>query len=340
MWLRRWGVTLLVLCGMMLAAGCAPRKPPTAHELNARLGRGVNLGNALEAPREGEWGMVLQADYFRLIREVGFEHVRVPIRWSAHAETAPPYTVDPAFFERVDWVIEQARKHELLVVLNMHHYDEIFADPQGHAERFKAIWQQIAERYKDQPPEVMFELLNEPHDALTPARWNALAAETLAVARESNPNRVVVIGPGDWNSHTALNRLSLPEDDAQIIVTFHYYLPFQFTHQGAEWVSGADAWLGTTWEPTALERTMLQVDMQQVGRWAEAQGRPLYLGEFGAYSKAPQDSRVRWTEAVARAAEAEGFSWAYWEFGAGFGVYDRQRQAWNTDILEALIPPE
>ena len=50
------------------------------------------------------------------------------------------------------------------------------------------------------------------------------------------------------------------------------------------------------------------------------------------------DSRVRWTTAVAREAEARGFAWAYWEFGSGFGVYDRDRGAWREPLRAALIP--
>ena len=29
---------------------------PTAFEMNQRLGRGINMGNAFEAPTETEWG--------------------------------------------------------------------------------------------------------------------------------------------------------------------------------------------------------------------------------------------------------------------------------------------
>ena len=61
-----------------------------AFEQNRRLGRGVNLGNALEAPNEGEWGMTLEAEFFRVIYQGGFDSVRVPIRWSNHAASQPP----------------------------------------------------------------------------------------------------------------------------------------------------------------------------------------------------------------------------------------------------------
>ncbi len=68
-----------------------------AAEINERLGRGINLGNALEAPAIGGWGVVLEEEYFRLIKEKGFSSVRIPIRWSAHAQANPPYTIDEDF---------------------------------------------------------------------------------------------------------------------------------------------------------------------------------------------------------------------------------------------------
>jgi len=36
-------------------------------------------------------------------------------------------------------------------------------------------------------------------------------------------------------------------------------------------------------------------------------------------------------------AEKHGFSFAYWEFGSGFGAYDPKNRAWKKPILEALI---
>jgi len=57
----------------------------TATEYNESLKCGINLGNALDAPKEGDWGVVLQSDYFKLIKTAGFNHVRLPVRWSSHA---------------------------------------------------------------------------------------------------------------------------------------------------------------------------------------------------------------------------------------------------------------
>ena len=167
-----------------------PTATPTgldAFAQNKLFGRGVNLGNALEAPKEGEWGMVLQEEYFRLIKEAGFDSVRIPIRWSTHAGQTPPYTIEPAFFERVDWAVNLAIQNDLQVVINMHHYEEIFTDPAAHQERFLALWEQIAAHYKDYPTSLVFEILNEPHDKLTKSLWNNLLVEALAVGAPHQP---------------------------------------------------------------------------------------------------------------------------------------------------------
>jgi endoglucanase len=305
---------------------------------NRRLGRGMNLGNALEAPSEGAWGVYLQEEYFALIREAGFDSVRIPIRWSSRADSSPPYTIKPRFFERVDWAVEQALSRGLVAVINVHHYNELMSDPQAHRERFLALWAQIAEHYKGYPDDLLFEILNEPHDQLTPPLWNELLKEALSIIRETNPERTVVVGTANWGGISALASLEVPPEDRRIIVTVHYYEPFRFTHQGAEWVSGSSPWLGTLWQGSSSEERAVSRDLDLAARWAEEHGRPIYVGEFGAYSKADMDSRARWTAFVARQAEARGMSWAYWEFCSGFGVYDSALKQWNQPILEALLP--
>ncbi len=312
---------------------------PSATEVNSSIGRGVNLGNALDAPSEGAWGVVLQASYFKEIASAGFNSVRLPVRWSAHALVDSPYTIDASFISRVDWAIQQAFNNNLLVVMDIHHYQELFSNPGEHKKRFLAIWEQLARHYKNYSWQLIFEILNEPHDQLTPQLWNVYLREALQIIRQTNPQRAVVIGTANWGGVDALNYLSVPDDD-YLILTVHYYKPFHFTHQGASWVEGSSAWLGTTWLGTNEEKQAITGDFDVVQKWASARNLPVFVGEFGAYSKADLASRVRWTSFVAREAEKHGFSWAYWEFASGFGVYDPDANQWRSELLNALIPQQ
>jgi len=307
-------------------------------ELRPAFGRGVNL-SALEAPKEGDWGVVLKEEYFELIKSAGFDSVRIPVRWSAHAEASPPCRIDPEFLARIDWAVEQALSRRLEVVLNMHHYEEIFSKPDEHRERFTAIWRQIAEHYKDRPPALALELLNEPHDKLTAEKWNRTATETIAAIRAANPTRRIVVGPVGWNAIGELDTLVLPEQDRNLVVTVHYYSPFQFTHQGAGWVGGeASKWIGTKWTGTRAEKWAVARDLDKAIAWAVKHRRPIYLGEFGAYSKGDLESRARWTRFVADEAIARKMGLGYWEFCSGFGVYDPERRQWIEPLKEALLP--
>ena len=302
------------------------------------LGRGVNLGNALEAPREGEWGVYLQKQYFALIKQAGFQFVRLPVSWSSHAAKNAPYGIDPVFLTRVDAVIDWALKSDLQVILDFHNYPEMMSDPQGQSDRYLGIWKQLGEHYKAYPAVFLFELLNEPNGQLDAAGWNALSAQALGLLRQSNPSRNVIIGGSGWNAYDQLQYLELPAGDRHIIATFHYYNPFEFTHQGAEWAEGMDKYLGTTWDATDAEKAAISADFEQVSSWSQAHNRPVLLGEFGAYSKADMPSRARWTSFVAREAEKHAFAWSYWEFCAGFGVYDPAVRQWREPLLKALIP--
>ena len=321
--------------------GTEDKNPPIdldPFERNQRLGRGINLGNALEAPNEGDWGVTLQSSYFKLVRQAGFNSVRIPIRWSTHASTEQPYAIDPTFFVRIDWAINQSFSNDLAVVINIHHYEEIMQDPAGHRERFLALWQQIAEHYKNHDADLIFEILNEPNNALTPDLWNTYLAQALEVIRESNSGRTVIIGTANWGGIGSLSNLEIPVDEQNTIVTVHYYNPFQFTHQGAEWVDGSDAWLGTHWTGSASEQQAVNNDLNQAESWGIAHNKPIYLGEFGAYSAADMTSRTLWTNFVARQAETKNMSWAYWEFCSGFGIYDPEQAQWYNNLLNALIP--
>jgi endoglucanase len=325
-------IASLIVPGSVTLAGAGCRNfGPAAPTF--QLGRGINLGNKLEAPSEGEWGPPVEAWMFETIGEGGFATVRVPTRWSAHAGSSPPYAIDTAFLNRVTSVVDQALSAGLLVVLNIHHYEEVFEDPRGQRERLLALWRQITTHFQRYPDSLVFEILNEPHGSLTAELWNEFLRDALAAIRETDPDRWVVVGTAEWGGIAAMERLRLPDDD-RLIFTFHYYSPFEFTHQGAEWVAGSSAWLGTRWG-TRQDSAAVRRDFDSVAAWAARQDVPVFMGEFGAYARAVMDDRVAWTAFVAREAERRGFAWAYWEFDAGFGAYANGR--WN-ELHAALIP--
>ena len=327
---------LLSLC-LTASLGAAP----DPYEINKLLGRGVNMGNALDAPTEGEWGLVLEEEHFEAAKQAGFDSIRLPVRWSAHASMEAPYTIDPEFFERVDWAIEQGLKRDMPVLLDLHHYRETYADPHPHKERYLGLWKQIAPHYKDYPDTLLFEPMNEPDEALTPEIWNDWLVDALAIIRVSNPDRTVVIGPGEDNTVAFLKDLKLPEDDRNIIVTIHFYHPLSFTHQGAEWFTWVDAseWLGNQWRAEGEQARLVDEEFDIALAWGKEHDRPLHLGEFGSIKLADMDSRAAWTAYVAEAAVSRGMSFHYWEFCADwFMVYDRQSKTYNEPLMKALLP--
>jgi endoglucanase len=317
---------------------CAQSQSPI-FEINKKLGKGINMGNMFEAPSEGEWGNPFKDDYFKKIADLGFNHVRVPIKWDvmARAMQSSPYTINKAFLDRIKFVVDKALAENLLVIVNMHHHDEIFTNPDNAKPRFLSQWTQISEFFKGYDNRLVFEVMNEPHDALTPEKWNVFFSDALQIIRKTNPKRGVLIGPANYNSLGSISSLKVPKDD-NLILTLHYYDPFNFTHQGAEWIGDeAKNWLGTKWENTNLERNEIIGQFNFAINYAKQNNLPIHIGEFGAYSKADLDSRVKWSNFLARHFDQQGFSWAYWEFSAGFGIYNPTTNQVLTPLSEALL---
>ncbi len=327
-----WKLPLLAALALAISA-CAPvNTKAQAAEFPAK--RCINLANALNAPHEGEWGYVIRKTDLQRIALAGFDSVRVLIAWHSHAQTHAPYTIDPVFFSRIDEVIHQAREFGLTIIIDMHSYGELYSDPATHGPRALAMWDQIARHYADAPADVIFELLNEPRENLQATQWQALADQLLAQVRLSNPYRWVIIGGDNWNSIDGLARYQAP-DDPRLALTFHYYSPYKFTHQGATWFEGAPP-AGRPWG-SKKEKQKLARNFDRVAAMARASGHPVWLGEFGATKATNMQDRALWTRTVRRAAEARGIGWCSFDFAAEFGVYSPKRENWVWPIRRALF---
>ncbi len=253
-----WSMLTLVLIANVAPAQISTQAPGSPRDAGgpdrpgaAGLSRGVNFGNMLEAPFEGAWGLSVEEVFFDKVVEAGMDHIRLPVSWTHHADQSPPYTIDPAFLDRVAWCVDQAQARGLKIIVNTHHYDALNEDPAAETPRALAIWSQVATRFAGEPRTgrgaVYFEVLNEPHGAFNadPELWNTYLAQALGVIRQTNPTRWVMAGPVGYNAISSLPTLELP-DDTRTIATVHFYSPFAFTHQGAEWVDPSPP-IGTEW---------------------------------------------------------------------------------------------
>ena len=309
---------------------------PSAAAPQTEFRRGVNIlgyDPIWEDPARARF----QQKHFGIIRKGGFDFVRVNLHAFRHMDAQ--HRLPQAWLERLDWVVREATDAGLGVILDEHDFKSCGKDADGCAPRLLAFWRQVAPRYRNAPKSVAFELLNEPHGQLDAARWNALSAQVLAAVRETNPTRTVVIGPTRWNNMNELPTLQLPETDRNILVTFHSYEPFRFTHQGAPWANLTGV-SGVTFGEADLPE--IRAGYAKVAEWARANDRPIMLGEFGAYDKGgiPMAMRVAYTDAITREAERNRFAWAYWQFDSDFIAYDINKGEWVEPIRAALIPPD
>jgi endoglucanase len=335
--MRKVFVTTLILITMILMGNetYSKTKAVSADEQCKKLGRGVNIIGYDDAFWKDYTNGRFKESYFKMIKDAGFSNIRVNLHAFSHMDKST-YQFEPKWLETLDWVVKKGLEAKLMVILDMHEYNQMADDPVGKKEMFLSVWRQLAPRYKDQPSQVIFEVLNEPNQKLTVEMWNEYLAEAVKIIRETNPSRTLIIGPGNWNGIESLPTLKLPENDQNIIVTVHFYHPMAFTHQGAPWSKDTKDVTGVKWMGTEEEKQFVESKLKVAADWSKANKRPIFLGEFGAYDKGEMDSRARYTAFVARTAEKFGFSWAYWQFDSDFIVYNIEKEAWVTPILNAL----
>jgi endoglucanase len=307
----------------------------SAQDQCLKLGRGVNiLGYDKAFWQDYEKGRFKES-YFKMIKDAGFSTVRINL--NPFTQMDSQNKINPGWLETLDWVVTKGLDANLMIILDLHEYTTMADNPEAKKEMFLSFWKQIAPRYKDKSANVVFELLNEPNQKLTLEMWNSFLAEAVKIIRESNPERTLIIGPGNWNGIESLNTLKLPENDRNIIVTVHFYHPMRFTHQGAAWADEYKNLSGIKWTATPDEKEEVKSKLKVASDWSLKNDRPIFLGEFGAYDKGDMDSRARYTAFVARTAEKLGFSWAYWQFDSDFIVYNIDKECWVEPILDALM---
>lgn len=322
------------------------------------LGRGWNLGNTFDAcekhstqkaglETETMWGNPQTTrELFAYVKASGFDSIRIPVTWAQHLGDAPDYTIDKAWLDRVNEVVDWALELDMKVIINVHHDDAFWlitdnAHKQSSKETLVKIWSQIAERFKDYDENLVFETMNEPRVEGAEDEWqgnpetrevvnylNLAALETIRKSGGNNETRYVLI-PTYAASGLPENveALELPEDD-RVIVSVHYY--FGTAHQ-SEFNDAQKVWgIKEKRELYDIFRTIHNCYIQK--------GYGVVKSEYGWTDRENMENLAINAKYYVETAEKFGFSCMVWDNGESFGLIDRNTLSQEyPEYVEAII---
>jgi endoglucanase len=297
------------------------------------MGIGINLGNTLDAPNEGDWALAAQNSFLVAFKNAGFKHVRIPVTWDAHTLVEAPYTVEEAFMDRVEEIVDWALAQDLYVILNAHHEAWLKNDyqQQKNKNRIDSIWMQVAARFKEKSAKLMFEMLNEPH-GMSMDDINQFNPRTLSIIRNENPNRLVVFSGNGFTPIDSLLTTEIPDvQDQYLIGNFHSYDPWQFAGQCTrDW-------------GTEEDKAQLRQIYQKAFDWTVINNIPVMVNEFGVAkydfenpeNVCQQTARLAYLQHHVSLANEFGIAGSFWDDGGSFSTFDRENGTWGAekDIL-------
>lgn len=346
------------------------------------MGMGWNLGNQLEAvtnktPSETAWGNpTITETLIKSVKEQGFNTIRIPVSYLSKIGEGPDYTVDSAWLDRVQEVVDYAINNDMFAIINMHGDGYYTIDggwllcvDENQEEikaKYEAVWSQIADRFKDYDEHLIFESMNEefdntygkpnPDGYANINDYNRIFVDAVRKTGSNNTKRWLLI-PG-WNTnieYTAGNYgFEIPEDKLceadgkRLMISVHYYDPYNFTID--ENASSAK----TQWGKYAVENfdnwgqeDHVDRQMKMLNDTFVSQGYPVVIGELGVQDKSHLSEtqplfRQYWTEYVVKAAKNNGCVPVYWDNGYngknGFALFERvSGKVLHPEIIEVMM---
>ncbi len=280
---------------------------------------------------------------FVLLKSLGFKSVRLPVAFNYFEQQKVPLN---EVLAQVDRVLDLCNKYGFKLVLD-YHYGEL-NDNNFLTETPKIInlWLILAKKYKSVSADnLLFEIYNEPL-AMNPQVWKDAAYNIATAIRKVDTKRTLIVGASNYNSIYELSRFVRLADE-NIIYTFHFYEPFFFTHQGAEWVDNQTATTGVpfpynaekfpalntkaknTWGETNYYQYKLDGTAQAVfdkltivKKWGDKYNVPILCGEYGVYNKyADIDSRCRYIKVVRNTLKTLNIPGMLWDYNGTFSIF-------------------
>ena len=313
----------------------------SAWEMQKRMGPiGINLGNTLDAPEEGNWAPKAEKRFFVEYREKKFTNVRVPVQWGHHFDQ-DNFTVSETFMDRVEQVIDWSLEENFTTIVNVHHDEWFEVGYPSSLPKFEKLWTQISTRFSNKSQNLLFEIYNEPHtsnfdvDAL-----NEMNSRAYEIIRETNhPSRIIIFGGLQWmnpswviSNPNAMKIFDLEaKNDTQVMLEIHNYDPYNYAGANPSvfsWGSDEDLETLTGW-------------MDDIGNWSKSKNVPIYYGEYGCTTHQSESTgRYVWYKAHANAIRRHGFASSVWDDDGMYRVYDRNSDTWDELLLNALMAAE
>jgi len=345
-------ITLLIGC-TTVANGKAHTAKTDLPDKSFAIQRGTNISHWLsQSDRRGEAREVFFSEKdVEFIADNGFDHIRIPIDEEQMWDEAG--NKEQEAFQLLHNALGWANTHQLKVIVDLHilrshHFNEaekpLWTDPVAQ-EQFFNCWRDLSSELRDYPiDQVAYELMNEPV-ADDPEDWNQLVEKAITVVRGQEPERKIMIGSNMWQSTETFDDLHLPEDDPNIIVSFHFYIPFLITHYQTSWTdigdyTGPVQYPGQTVPDTEIEKLSeplksaversngiftqdsLEARILKPVQFAQQRNLQVYCGEWGCYPSVNTTTRMRWYEDVRGILEKHNIAWTTWDYKGSFGIRD------------------
>lgn len=323
----------MLLVIIVFASSCPTES--SSDEETFSFGIGINIGNTLDSigthtwlAGETGWGNPrITKEFIGALSAYGYKTIRLPVTWAENIGSSPRYTIDEAWMDRVEEVVNWILDEGLVCILNIHHDG-------GHADKswilristnedetlnqFKIVWRQIADRFRNSSQRLILESMNEVGFDDIWNRWSGNAAlkaqayrklnllnqafvDTVRATGGNNAQRQLLIA-GYWTDveQTCDPLFEMPADviEDRLLVSVHYYTPPTFCiaeDPDNSW--GFRATWGTSQDMDELSKYINMLKVRFIDN-----GIPVVMGEYGV-TKSNKDeiSRVKWMTAVTQA---------------------------------------
>ena len=308
-------------------------------------------------------------DDFACLKDMGVDIVRVPIHFDLLME--PHYTgkILDVVLEKLDQVCDWAEKYQIYLVIDNHSFNstaQSYNPPsiQDYQKSIEAVWSQLAQRYKNRSQYIIYEIVNEPMGQPEYMdNWVRVQEEIINLIRSYDPEHTIVVSSPYWTGLDELLEMK-PYKDPNLLYTIHFYEPLLFTHQGSNWMAGAEdfadiripfpydksrlpkykgetvTWkqlekqakkLTGSWMKDALEtyatdgsEKFIKDRIKKVADWAKENKVRVFAGEMGALDTADRADRIAWLKTVRVAFEENNMPYCVWGIDGGNGFLKSQ----------------